>query len=138
MVPSGERAVLIRNPILFDVNRDVDLMHFFCNHIWVVSCALWWTFIAQSFHTKNNKLPCTILISSSWKSCKFEFYTTECFKLIVVLLIIESILNRIFLMECFELIVVFITDCGIEVDINMASINVENVSLGNLTNNAWH
>ena len=41
-------------------------------------------------------------------------------------------------MECFELIVVFITDGGSEVDINMASINVENVSLGNLTNDVWH
>ena len=41
-------------------------------------------------------------------------------------------------MECFELIVVFLTDDESEADINMAYINVENVSLGNLTNNAWH
>ena len=52
-ISSDERVVLIRNPILFNVNRDVDLIHFFCNHIWVVSCAMWWTFIAQSFHTKT-------------------------------------------------------------------------------------
>ena len=31
-------------------------------------------------------------------------------------------------MECFELIVVFLTDGGSEADINMAYINVENVS----------
>ena len=71
---------------------------------------MWWV-----FPYKNNKLLSTVLISSPWKSRKFEFYTIECVKLIVVLLIIESILNRIFLMECFESIVVFIIDGGSEV-----------------------
>ena len=39
-------------------------------------------------------------------------------------MIIESILNRFFLMEYFESIVVFIIDGRSEVDITMASINV--------------
>ena len=54
----------------------------------------------------------------------------------VLLLIIGSILNRTFLMECLKLIVAFIIDGGSEVDINMASTNVKNMNLGNLTNDA--
>ena len=85
------------------------------------------------FPYKNNKLLCTVLILSPWKSCKFEFYTIECFKLIVLLLIIESILHQLFLMECFESIVVFITDGGSEeVDISMASIKVKKRESGKL------
>ena len=45
---------------------------------------------------------------------------------------IESILNRIFLMECFESIVVFIIDGRSEVDITMASINVKKRESGKL------
>ena len=41
-------------------------------------------------------------------------------------------------MECLKLIVAFIIDGGSEVDINMASTNVKNMNLGNLTNDAWH
>ena len=74
----------------------------------------------------------SLSIQKQWKSCKFEFYTIECFKLIVLLLIIESILNRIFLMKCFESIVVFIIDGGSEVNISMASINVKKRESGKL------
>ena len=91
---SGERVALIRNPILFDVNRDVDLIHFFCNYIWVVSCALWWTFIAQTLHIKTTSY--SVLFWFRVPENKFEFYTIEWSKLIVLLLIIESILNRFF------------------------------------------
>ena len=46
-------------------------------------------------------------------------------------MIIKSIHNQIFLMEYSESIVIFIIDGRREVDINMASINMKNVSLGN-------
>ena len=81
------------------------------------SCELCYVmnFYCTVFPYKSNKLLCTVLISPPWKSCKFEFYTIECFKLIVLLLITKTILNRIFLMECFESIVVFGIDGGSEV-----------------------
>ena len=126
MVSSGERVVLIRNPILFDVNRDVDLIHVFCNHsceLWVVLCN---ELLPHCLPYKNNKLLCTVLISSAWKLCKFKFYTIDFF-------FIHSIfLNQIFLMECFESIVAFIIDGGSKVEINMASINVKKLEFGKL------
>ena len=100
--------------------------------LWVVLCN---ELLPHCLPYKNNKLLCTVLISSAWKLCKFEFYTIDFFKLVVLLLIIESILNRIFLMECFESIVVFIIDGGSKVEINMASINVKKLESGKL--NKW-
>ena len=47
-------------------------------------------------------------------------------------MIIESILNLIFLMECFESIVVFIINGRSEVDINVASVNVKKRESGKL------
>ena len=93
-------------------------------------------FYRTAFPYKSNNLLCTVLILSPRKLCKFEFYTIEWFKLIVLLLIIGSILNQTSLMECLKLIVAFIIDGGSEVDINMASTNVKNISLENLTNDA--
>ena len=87
------------------------------------------------FPYKNKKLLCTVLISSPWKSCKFQFYPIKCFKLIVLLLIIESILFRIFLMECFKSIAVFIIDGGSDVNINMVSIKVKKCESGK--RNKW-
>ena len=96
-------------------------------------------FYGTVFPYKINKLLCTILISSPWKSCKFEVYTIECFKLIVLLLINESILNRIFLVECFESIVVFIINGGSEVNINIASINMKKTRVWEkVANDACH
>ena len=112
MVSSGRRIVFKRNLILFNVNKNVDLIHFFCSHIWVMNCTIWWTFIVQSIYTKTTSSSVLVWFRGP-ENClnsKFEFCTLECFKLIVLLLVLESILYWTFLMELFQNIVLFIID----------------------------
>ena len=60
-ISSDERVVLIRNPILANVNRDVDLIHFF----WIIfELCYVMNFYRTVFPYKNNRLLCTVLISS--------------------------------------------------------------------------
>ena len=100
MVSSGKRVVVIHNSILFDVNRDVDLKHFFCNHIGVVSCAMWWT-----FHIKTTSYSVLFWFWVPENGVNLNF--TQCFKLIVLFLIIKLILNRKILLEISFLLLFF-------------------------------